>query len=91
MTAPETDYRDVLDLEREVEQLRSAIDEAIRCQLLSVDFDPTGADGHRMYGVKATLKSGDSSKQWRAGNYLLIPVDFNYEPLSSPKATTPET
>ena len=66
----------------EIERLRAALDEAIRCQLVSVDFDPTNPEGHN-YGVEATLRSGDSSKQWRAGNYLLIPVDDAYELLSS--------
>ncbi len=65
------------------ERLRAALDEAIRCQLVSVDFDPTNPEGHRYYGVEATLRSGDSSKQWRAGNYLLIPVNYAYELLSS--------
>ncbi len=59
------------------------MDEGIRCQLLSVDFSPKDADGYDRHGVEVTLKSGDISQQWRAGNYLLIPVDFNYEPLPS--------
>ena len=81
---------DMAKLMKENERLRAVLDEAIRCQLRSVDFDPIGTDGHRYYGVEATLRSGDNSKQWRTGNYLLIPVDYGYELPSSDSAPTLE-
>ncbi len=57
----------------------SKLPEVIKCHMLAVDFDPTGADGHRTYGTEVTLKTGEHGKQWRSGNYLVIPVDVMYE------------
>ncbi len=64
----------------EIERLRSVLAGAARCQLLNVNFDPMKGKGYGRYGVEVVLKSGSAGKLWRAGNYLLIPVDHAYEP-----------
>lgn len=52
---------------------------AVKCHLVSVDFEPTKANGSPYYGTEIVLKNSSPGHSWRSGNYLVIPVDITYE------------
>ena len=49
--------------------------EPIRCRILEANFYPEDGDG-----MLVTLRFWDQTQRLRAGNYLLIEADQDYEP-----------
>lgn len=54
------------------------MEEPIKAKLVQVDFPDSAIDS-----VLVTVRVGDKTRTYRAGNYLLIEADEDYRPIKS--------